>query len=152
MDPGLANAVIPPILTLFHLRRTAATIVADVNGVDERIGAKIPAGRWLTIELHQSRPEAKRYAAIHAPAAARLGGGTDPVTGEPLRNAEQHRLLCLAAANPCLDLVVAKKRSSAEEIRRKLMSHHDHGATRYSRLRPRNILYRQARMYAQYAV
>ena len=75
------NAILPPILSLFHLQRIKASIIHDAplfsnpdSGFgDVRIGMEIPPVHWMTVELGMKAFQLHKYTQAHHHLVAMLG-------------------------------------------------------------------------------
>ena len=99
-----AHEFIPSILCLIQLKRTSATEIESVPTKGSyRIGAEIPAVRWLTIELQMMNRELAQYHSVITACTGNLAAGFDVQSNTGIRNIYYHRRLYLAVLFPELD-------------------------------------------------
>ncbi|KAL8724984.1 MAG: hypothetical protein Q9181_006581 [Wetmoreana brouardii] len=116
LDPAVANVLIPPILSLFHLRRTTATVIPGVNGRDVRM----------------AKDELEKYTLIHTNYTYRLAAGYNEDNEQGRRNIFQHRRLVHAVLHPLLEVCLnktARTKQAAHDINTWAEKDKDHGAT-----------------------
>lgn len=83
----------------------------DVNGVEVRIGQDLPHVKWTYVQLQMGAQELRSFAMILKETATELFKGFDEEKETNIRNMADHRRLCHATLNPCLDhFYYARKR------------------------------------------
>lgn len=115
MDPLVANSLVPTILSIIQLRRTIASVIEDVDGIDVRIGDNLPHSVWHSLELGTVTGPLghKPYADIHRKCAPKLRLETDLTDQEHVTALRDHRRLSHAVLHPRLDAF--KNPSSADQ-------------------------------------
>ncbi|KAI4154772.1 MAG: hypothetical protein LQ341_000297 [Variospora aurantia] len=153
LDAGTAYKVLPPILAIMYLRRTASTIIEDVNGQTVRVGEKIPHGEWISVELQRGPLETADYVPIYSSSAQCLGGGVDDETGEGRRNMAEHRRLSHATLHPGLDTLTTMRPNQVKDVNLWHSRFGDHGASMFfaaTRHGPEYPIYRDRQSLAEY--
>lgn len=98
IDPETTNRVLPDILKICSLRRTFASIIKNVNEIDQRIDHDVPHQVWINVKIEMKSSQEAQYGRIYAPSVKCLGDGFDEKSESERRNMAMHRRLVLATA------------------------------------------------------